>query len=67
MQQLYATIKKTSTYAHQQRRDNSRAIPFEVEIRGENGYCVYGNSNQYRLADLRFYVKCNERFVSISK
>lgn len=70
MQQLYATIKKSSKYAYQQPRDDSnQPEPFEVEI--GNGpisdYIVYGNSNQYRISDLRFYVKTADRLVPISK
>ena len=69
MQQLYATIKKSSKYADQQPRDGSKPIPFEVEV-GDgpaNEYIVYGNSNQYRIEDVRFYVKWGDRFIPLSK
>lgn len=73
MQQLFATIKKSSRYAHQQPRDDSQRvappIPFEVEIGHgpEHDYIVFGNGNQYRIADLHFFVKAGERFVRLTR
>jgi hypothetical protein len=73
MQQLFATIKKSSKYACQQPRDDSQRLapmmPFEVHIGTgpAKDYIVHGNGNQYRIADLRFYVKDDDgRFVPLS-
>ncbi len=71
---LYAKIKRSSEYSHQHKGD-----PFPVEL--EEGwstrtvatyaspkeiYCVRGNNNDYRIADLTFYVKVGEKFVALS-
>lgn len=64
--QLYATIKRSSKYAHQQPRDLSgKAQPFEVEIGGYDSYIFRGNDNQYRAADLTLFVRCRDAFVRI--
>jgi hypothetical protein len=61
--QLYAVIKRSSKYHYQQRSKE----PFEVQFRDyPDGYCVCGNDNQYRIQDLRFYVKVGERWVALS-
>lgn len=44
--QLYATIKRSSKYAHQQPRDASgTAQPFEVEVSGYDSYIFRGSDN----------------------
>ena len=71
---LYAKIKRSSEHSHQHKGD-----PFPVEIEeGWNArtvahhanpkdiYCVRGNNNDYRIADLTFYVKVGEKFVALS-
>lgn len=70
--QLYATIRKSSKYAHQQPRDTSQRSapprPFAVEIvGGYDEYCVEGNSNMYRIADVRFYAKRDDRFIALTR
>lgn len=69
--QLYAKIKRASEHSHQH-----KGQPFPVELMESRGfwnpanpkgiYCVHGNNNDYRIADLRFYVKLGERFVALS-
>jgi len=60
---LYAVIRRSSQYRYQQRSKN----PFEVHF-GDypGGYCVFGNDNQYRIEDLRFYVKLGEHWRALS-
>ncbi len=61
--QLYASIKRSSKYHYQQRSKD----PFPVHVGGSGGgYCVFGNANQYRIEDLRFYVKVGDRMVALS-
>jgi hypothetical protein len=62
--QLYATIKRSSEYRHQ----HDGKVPFDVEFVNDayGAHCVLGNNNRYRIADLRFYVKLGERFVTLS-
>lgn len=72
MQQLFATIKTSSKYAYQQPRDTSQrlspAIPFEVVVGSGSprDYIVSGNGNQYRISDLRFWVKAGDHFIRLS-
>lgn len=63
---LFAVIKRSSSYAHQQPRDDRRKpIPFEVEFSGYGEHIVRGNSNQYRLADLDFFAKYHEQMIKL--
>lgn len=55
--QLYARIKRTSKYYYQSPMEGGKPLPFEVQVSPRMGeYCVFGNSNQYRLVDLTFHV-----------
>lgn len=57
-QQVFATIKRTSKYAYQQAKDKKgKPIPFPVTLRWWSEYKVVGNSNEYRIADVVFYVQ----------
>lgn len=61
---LYASIRKSSEY-HGQTKPGAL---FPVSIGGGYGdYIVAGNSNQYRLRDLRFYVRVGDRFICLEK
>lgn len=56
--ELYATIKKTSEYAHQGHNpENGQAILFPVESIQDDHYAFRLNCNQYRREDLTFWVK----------
>jgi hypothetical protein len=58
---LLATIKRTSKYSYQNNMKPGKKtpIPFEVDIGGGNfgAATVYGNSNQYPLDSMVFYVR----------
>ena len=55
---LYATIKKSSKYAHQGREEyTGKLILFPVHEIQDSAYAFRLNSNQYRREDLNFYVK----------
>jgi hypothetical protein len=68
---LYAKIKRSSEHSHQH-----KGQPFPVQFEAYRGlpnfsnpkgvYCVRGNNNDYRIADLTFYVKVGEKFVALS-
>lgn len=70
--QLFAVIKKSSKYAHQQPRDaKGKAVPFEVEFADSSDvdvwtHVVFGADNRYRIADLSFFAKVGEQFVRLS-
>ena len=56
--ELYATIKRTSKYAHQGRDEcTDKTILFPVQQVQDSSYAFRLNSNQYRREDLNFYVK----------
>lgn len=56
--ELYATIKKSSKYAHQGREDyNGKLIVFPVREIQDGDYAFRMGGNQYRREDLNFYVK----------
>jgi hypothetical protein len=60
---LYAKIKRSSEYFHQ----HDGKVPFAVTVVDDFGpHIVLGNSNRYRISDLRFYVKVGDRFVALS-
>jgi hypothetical protein len=69
---LFAVIKKSSKYRDQQPRCAGKegvagAMPFPVSfVDYATDYCVSGNSNSYRIADLHFYVKCRHGWVRLS-
>ena len=55
---LYATIKKSSKYAHQGRSEaDGKLILFPVQEIQNGSYAFRMNGNQYRREDLNFYVK----------
>jgi hypothetical protein len=61
--ELYAKIKRSSEYHHQ----HDGKVPFAVTFSDSLGlHVVLGNSNRYRISDLRFYVKVGDKFVAIS-
>lgn len=62
--QVYAAIKRSSKYRYQQRSKDPFPVHFVDYPLGD--YAVFGNTNQYRIADLRFYVRVGERFVALS-
>lgn len=66
--QLFATIKRTSKYAHQQMKDSAgKPIKFEIVFHGHWNHGIRGNDNNYSLEDLNVYVKCNNgEFVRLS-
>jgi len=58
--ELYATIRKTSKYAHQGTETGTgKPILFPVRETQDDccGYLFLLNSNQYRQKDLHFWVK----------
>lgn len=64
--QLYATLKRTSKYAHQQPVDGfGKPMPFQVEVQGYDSYILRGNDNQYRLEDVNLFVKWRDGFTRI--
>lgn len=65
---LFATIKRTSKYSHQQIKDSSgKPIKFEVLFGGPWNHGIHGNDNHYSLEDLNVYVKCiNGEFLRLS-
>ena len=61
--ELYATIKRTSKYAHQGRSEvDGKLILFPVQEIQNGSYAFRMGGNQYRREDLNFYVKapCGE-------
>lgn len=64
--QLYATLKRSSKYAHQQPRDaDGTVVPFEVEVQGYDSYVLRGNDNQYRLDDVTLFVRWRDGFMKV--
>jgi hypothetical protein len=69
---LYAIIKKSSKYRYQQPKAKSGegtggVMPFPVAFANfQLDYCVSGNSNDYRVEDLNFFVKCGKSWVRLS-
>lgn len=64
--QIYAELRKSSEYRHQ----THKGEVFPVRIGGPGGYGEYiveGNSNRYRLRDLRFYVRLGDKFIPLGK
>lgn len=61
--QVYATIKRSSKYRDQQRGGSPFPVHFDDY---HTGYIVFGGANQYRVEDLRFYIKAGGRFVVLS-
>jgi hypothetical protein len=59
--QLYARIKRSSQYRHQA----TSSMPFPVSIGGYDCYIVRGNGNQYRVSDVTFFVRHNDRFIPL--
>ena len=56
--ELYATIKRTSQYAYQGRSEvDGKTILFPVQEIQSGEYAFRMGGNQYRKADLNFYVK----------
>jgi len=56
--ELYATIKRTSKYAHQGRSEvDGKTILFPVREIQNSSYPFRMGGNQYRREDLNFYVK----------
>jgi len=58
--ELYATIRKTSKYAHQGTEGSTgKTILFPIRAIQDDccGYLFRLNSNQYRQSDLHFWVK----------
>lgn len=69
MQQLFATIRESSKYFHQNKFDEiKKPIPFKVEINDSESedYCVQCIGNQYRVKDVLFFVKLEQTFKQIS-
>jgi hypothetical protein len=73
MQQLYAKIKRTSKYSHQNdwaKAEPSRwgGFPFKVTvIATQDEYCVQGGpGGQYRLADVNLFIVQDGREQKIS-
>lgn len=66
-QQLYAKIKRSSKYEHQNKtaKEGGWGLPFEVDIQTDSDthskdYVVKGGpGGQYRLADVNLFVKCD--------
>ncbi|MFA6121889.1 MAG: hypothetical protein WCT35_04750 [Sideroxydans sp.] len=69
-QQIYAKIKRSSKYAHQNKTasEGHWGCPFEVEIYAiDDAYCVSGGpGGRYRLADLNLFIKDDGREVRIA-
>lgn len=69
-QQLYAKIKKSSKYVHQNKvaQENGYGLPFPVTVTGiDDAYCVKGGpGGQYRLADLNLFVVEDGKEVRIA-
>ncbi len=59
-QQLYAKIKKSSKYFHQNKvaQENGCGLPFEVRVDVvDDAYCVAGGpGGRYRLSDINLFV-----------
>lgn len=64
--QVHAVIKRTSKYRHQQLRAEGSDVPFSVRFTNDVSYPVRGNDNNYRIEDLRFYVRPADHFIALS-
>lgn len=68
MTQVYATLRRSSKYAHQQRGDEPWPVEFDTASDSHadpSGHIARGNGNQYRLRDLKFWIKQGETFVEL--
>lgn len=59
--QIYASLKRSSKYYHQQR---DHKTPFPVTFRWD-GYCVCGNNNFYRIADVNLFAHVEGQFLKL--
>ncbi len=61
MQQLYAKIKRSSKYHHQNEhaKSSGHGLPFKVHVLPHpSDYCVQGGpGGQYRLSDVNLFIK----------
>jgi hypothetical protein len=57
MQQLYARIKRASTYYRSQRNPDRPLFPVAVTSPLRDHYCVHGGpSSQYRTGEVKLYI-----------
>lgn len=62
--ELYAKIKRSSEYHHQHDGKSPFAVYFVDDDFSQ--HVVRGNSNRYRISDLRFYVRVGGQFLALS-
>lgn len=69
-QQIYAKIKRSSKYAHQNKTaaEGHWGLPFAVEISSiDDSYCVSGGpGGKYRLSDLNLFIIDDGKEVRIA-